>query len=194
MSMPTAQIVCTGCDYEASELYRPVRICYQTASGKIVETVRTKGWCYGCAGYSDIEDMNQERFSSQLVEKEQERLEVRNRQEQLNHGFLSGFRHRSKREQLQFQLEYLDEEITKLGELIDIAKRRVSKARCLKCWSDRTVPLTFSSEEQIAYDFQHDCGGNLQKIDDPMGIRFHFRLAIYTLTEEGELLDKEPVG
>jgi len=191
MSIDSARIVCTGCDYETREVYRPIRIRYQTVNGRTVETGRAKGWCYNCASYSDIERMNQGELHDEMVSKERERLDARHRQDGLNRGFLSNFRHRPEKRQLQYQLECLDEEIAELGRLLEIAKSRKSKARCLKCWSDRTAPLTFDSESNIAYNFQHDCGGNLQIIHDHSGPRFNFRVSIYVLNEEGELLGEE---
>lgn len=188
MSIDSARIVCTGCDYETREIYRPIRIRYQTKSGKIVETGRAKGWCYDCASYSDIERMNQGELHDELVLKDRERLEARHRQDELNRGLLSSFWHRSEKRQFQYQLECLDKEIVELSELLEIAKNRKSKARCLKCWSDRTAPLTFDSESNIAHDFQHHCGGNLQIIQDHSGPRFNFRVSTYVLNEEGEFL------
>lgn len=191
MSIDSAGIVCTGCDYETREVYRPIQIRYQTTNGRTVETGRAKGWCYDCASYSDIERMNQGKLHNDLVSKESERLEARHRQDELNRGLLSNFRHRSEKRQLQYQLEWLDKEIDELGGLLEIAKGRKSKARCLKCWSDRTAPLTFDSESNIAHDFQHECGGNLQIIHDHSGPRFNFRVSTYVLNQEGELLGEE---
>lgn len=191
MSIDSARIVCTGCDYETREVYRPIRIRYQTRNGRTVETGCAKGWCYDCASYSDIEKMNQGELHDELVSKERERLEARHRQHDLNRGLLSNFRHRSEKRQLQYQLEWLDKEIAELRGLLEIAKSRKSKARCLKCWSDRTAPLTFDSESNIAYDFKHECGGNLQIIHDHSGPRFNFRVSTYILNEEGEFLGKE---
>jgi len=191
MSIDSAMIVCTGCDYETREVYRPIRIRYQTTNGRIIETGRAKGWCYDCASYSDIERMNQGELHDELVSKERERLDAHHLQGELNRGFLSNFRHRSEQGQLQYQLECLDEEIAELGGLLEIAKSRKSKARCLKCWSERTVPLTFDSESNIAYDFQHECGGNLKIIHDHSGPRYNFRVSTYVLNEEGELIGDE---
>lgn len=191
MSIDSARIVCTGCDYETREVYRPIRIRYQTTNGRIIETGRAKGWCYDCASYSDIERVNQVELHDELVSKERERLEAHHRQDELNRGFLSNFRHRPEKRQLQYQLECLDEEIAELGVLLEIAKSRKSKARCLKCWSDRTVPLTFDSESNVAYDFQHECGGNLKIIHDHSGPRYNFRVSTYVLNEEGELMGDE---
>lgn len=191
MSIDSAGIVCTGCDYETREVYRPIQIRYQTTNGRTVKTGRAKGWCYDCASYSDIERMNQGKLHNDLVSKESERLEARHRQDELNRGLLSNFRHRSEKRQLQYQLEWLDKEIDELGGLLEIAKGRKSKARCLKCWSDRTAPLTFDSESNIAHDFQHECGGNLQIIHDHSGLRFNFRVSTYVLNQEGEFLGEE---
>ncbi|MDM7986002.1 MAG: hypothetical protein QUS13_01560 [Smithella sp.] len=135
--------------------------------------------------------MNQGELHNELVSKERERLEVRHRQDELNRGLLSNFRHRPEKRQLQDQLEWLDKEIAEVGGLLEIAKRRKSKARCLKCWSDRTAPLRFNSEDNVAHDFQHKCGGNLQIIHDHSGPRFHFRVSTYVLNEEGEFIGKE---
>lgn len=191
MSIDSVRIVCTGCDYETLEVYRPILIRYKTTKGRTVETGCAKGWCYDCASYSDIERINQKKLHDELISKEREQLEVRHRQDKLNRGFLSNFRHSSEKSQLQYQLEWLDKEIAELGELLAIAKNRKSKARCLKCWSDRTAPLTFDSESNIAHDFQHECGGNLQIIHDHSGPRFNFRLSTYILNEEGKLLGEE---
>lgn len=191
MSFDSARIVCTGCDYETLEPFRPILIRYKTARGKIIELGRTCGWCYDCARYSDIERMNQEELGNSLISEKQERFEVLYLLDQWDRGFLSNFRHQSEKRQLWLRFAYLNKEITKLGELIEIAKRRKSKARCLNCWSDRTVPLTFDSEDNIAHDFQHECGGNLKIIRDHSGPRFFFRLSTYMLNEEGELLGKE---
>jgi hypothetical protein len=135
--------------------------------------------------------MNQGEFHDELVSKERERLEARNRLDELNRGFLSNFRHRTEKGQLQYQVEWLDKEIAELDRLLEIAKSRKSKARCLKCGSERTAPITFNSESNIAHDFQHECGGNLQIIHDHSGTRFSFRVSTLVLNEEGELLGKE---
>ena len=191
MSVNSARIICTGCDYEYREIYRPIRIRYHTKNGRAIETVRDKGWCYGCASYSDIEKLNQKKLHDELVLKERERLEARHRQHELNRGLLSNFMHRSEKGQLQCQLEWLDKQIAEIGALLEIAKRRKSKARCLKCWSERTDTLTFNAESNIAYDFKHECGGNLQIIHDHSGPRFNFRVSTYILNEEGAFLGKE---
>ncbi len=191
MSIDSARIVCTGCNYETRELYQPILIRYQTTNGKSIKTGRTKGWCYDCASYSNIERMNQGELSDKLVSKELELLEARHRQDELNRGFFSKFRHRSEKNKLQYQLEYLDKEIIELVELLKIAKSRKSKARCLKCWSDRTAPVTFGSEDNIAHDFEHECGGHLQIIHDHSGPRFNFSATTYVLNEEGELIGED---
>jgi len=191
MSIDSARIICTGCDYETREVYRPIRIRYQTTNGRIVDTGRTKGWCYNCASYSDIENMNLGKLHNELALKERERIEACHCLHDLNRGFLSNFRHRSEKRQLQDQLEWLNEKIAKLGELLEIAKSRKSNAKCLKCWSDRTTPLTFDSESNIAYDFKHECGGNLQIIHDHSGPRFSFRVSTYILNEEGDFLGED---
>lgn len=191
MSIDSARIVCTDCDYETRELYRPIRIRYETFNGKTVETGRAKGWCYKCGSYSDIENLDQGDLHSKLVSKESERRDARQRLDEIDSGFLASLRHRTERRELQYQLERLDEELAEVGCLLEIAKNRRSKARCLKCWSDYTAPVSFDSGDGVAHDFVHDCGGNLQIINDQSGPRFHFRVATYILNEEGELIGEE---
>lgn len=191
MSIDSARIVCTGCDYEARELYRPIRIRYETSNGKSVETGRTKGWCYNCGGYSDIEKLDQGDLRTQLDAKENERRDVRQLLDGINTGFIANLRHRSERRELQYRLERLEEELAEVGGLLEIVKNRKWKARCLKCWSDYTAPVSFDSDDGVARDFVHECGGNLQIIHDHSGPRFHFRVTTYILNEEGELLGEE---
>lgn len=38
MSIESARVVCTGCDYEAREVFRPILIRYQTGNGQFIET------------------------------------------------------------------------------------------------------------------------------------------------------------
>jgi hypothetical protein len=191
MSIDSARIICTGCDYEASEVYRPIRIRYLYSNGQTVETGRIKGWCYNCASYSDIEKINQGDLYEELNSRERKKFEICQRQQGLNRGILSNFRHRTKKRQLQERLKWLDKEIAELRNLLEIAMGRKSNARCLKCWSDKTVPLRFDSESNIASNFKHKCGGNLQIVHDQSGPRFNFRVKTYILNEEGEFLGEE---
>ena len=80
MSIDSARVFCTGCDYETREVYRPVRIRYQMANGKTIETGRSKGWCFDCSGYSDIEKIDEENLREDLVSKERERREQEKKQ------------------------------------------------------------------------------------------------------------------
>jgi hypothetical protein len=125
---------------------------------------------------------------AQLDNAERSRQAVRHREAELNGGFLSRFQNRSERQQLQYQREDVDKEITELTALLDIAQGRTANARCLKCWSDNTAPITFDQNGGIAHDFKHECGGHLQIVHDQSGPRFHFRLTTYILTGEGELV------
>lgn len=191
MSINSARIACTGCDYETSEVYRPILIRYQRASGEPIETGRSKGWCFECSGYSDIEKMDRGELHDSLVSKERERLEVHARLAELERSLFSRFRHRRERERSQYELGRLERGITELEILLEIAKSRRAKARCLSCWSDKTFPISFSSDDKVAHKFKHTCGGNLRIIHDRSGNRYHFRKKTYVLNEEGELLGEE---
>lgn len=191
MSIDSARVFCTGCDYETREVYRPILIRYQTASGKTIETGRTTGWCFDCSSYTDIEKMNQDELRDELVSKERERREERGRLQELDRGLLAGIRHRSERSRLKHLIEHMDEDIAELGGLLEMANRRKARARCLNCWSDRTASLSFDPADNVAHDFRHECGGNLKIVHDHTGPRFHFAVATYVLNEEGELIDEE---
>ena len=123
MSLPLANIYCTGCDFETRDLYRPIRIVYRWASGKQLETGRQKGWCYHCDDYRDIENMDPERLASDRAEMERQRSEKRARFAELSKGFFAGIRNRSTRRTLRYAIEGLDEEMQETGELLDIAAK-----------------------------------------------------------------------
>jgi hypothetical protein len=177
----SSRVCCTGCDFETREFHRRIRIVYRYCGGKEFEARRTKGWCYDCAGYADIEEMDIGRLQRRLEQKERERREGRCRAEELSKGFLGGFSNRSELKGFQYSLRRLDEEIKDLGNLLEIATTRKSRPRCLKCWSDNTSQLD---------DFRHDCGGELKIIPDLSGPRYYYPVATYVLSNEGELLDE----
>ena len=191
MSLDSARIVCTGCDYETREVYRPIVIRYMTANGNAVETGRAKGWCFDCAGYADIKNIDPEVLGAALIAKECERAEADQRRIALSHGFVQRLRNRTERGNLRCGIRWLDDEIAVLRELLGIARNRRSKARCLRCWSASTASLSFDPQDDIARDFRHGCGGHLRIIHDHAGPRFFFRRKTYVLNEEGECLGEE---
>lgn len=191
MSVNSARIVCTGCGYETREVYRPIRVRYQTANGKIVATGRSKGWCFNCASYSDVEGIDAGQLHARLMSKELERSEKRTRLAELDRGLLAGWRNRSERQLLHYELKQLAEALSEVVGMLEIVRSRKSNARCLKCWSDRTARVSFDSRDNIAHDFVHECGGNLQIIHDGSGPRINFRLTTLVLNEEGRLISTE---
>lgn len=191
MSVPSSRIVCTGCSYEAPELYRPVLVKYVTVEGDSVEAGRAKGWCYDCDEYRDIEALSRDELSSQLARKEGERDAALTLVKQLSSSWLARFWHRSKTYRLESDVEKLGREIDHLNTLLGIASRRRSNARCLDCGSEHTAPIRFSPEDNIAHNFQHACGGNLQLVKNESGIRYSFRVTTLILDEEGGLIGKE---
>jgi hypothetical protein len=191
MSIDSARVVCTGCDYETRDLIRPVRIRYQAADGKSVVTGCATGWCYDCADYSSIERINPDVLRKELAQKEQAQREARDQLAALSEGWFSRVRHRAQKGHLRYQLGNLNNAIAELGALIRMVNHRSSKARCLKCWSNKTAPVTFDAGNGTAQDFVHECGGQLRIIHDHSGPRFHFRVATYVLNQEGELLAEE---
>lgn len=188
MSVNSARVVCTGCDYQAIEVFRPILIQYHTAAGELIEASSTKGWCYCCDGYSDIEHLNCAEFQQQLVEKEEERDSVQVQLVQLSSSLFAKWWHRSTIRWLRRQLDTLNKGTSSLRQLIEIAGTRTAKARCLKCWSDKTAPISFNTDNADTNQFTHQCGGHLQLIHSWDSLRFHFKVTVYTLSEEGERL------
>ena len=95
MSIDSARVVCTGCDYETREVFRPILIRYQTGNGQFIETGRTNGWCYDCTDYSSIERIHPDALREKRALTEQERREARDQLEALSQGLLSRFRNRA---------------------------------------------------------------------------------------------------
>lgn len=188
MSINSSRVACTGCNYQTSEVYRPIIIKYQTTGGLTVEASRTKGWCYQCESYADIEDLNREEFQEKLISQKHERDKIHYQLGELRRNLFSKLFSISKRRQLELQLERLEDSIRSLNTLIEIVSSRSSKARCLKCGSDKTVPLTFNSQSGFANNFKHECGGSLRFIHDWQGPRFYFNVSTYIINEEGELI------
>ena len=60
MSMPSSTIRCTGCDYEAIDHCRPIRLTYRLEDGSEVSGGRSVGWCYSCDSYVDIENHSEQ--------------------------------------------------------------------------------------------------------------------------------------
>ena len=191
MSIDSSKIICTGCDYESRELYQPILIRYQTTKGAVIEGGQARGWCYQCAGYSSIESMDIRHFYDSLFQVESERLDLRLRLHRLNRGILPTLKCLAEKRRLRSKIDFQERSIAGLVGLIGIAKKRDSNARCLRCWSSRTVPVTFDPQDHVAYNFEHECGGHLKMIYGDSQLRVNFRISTYVLSEEGELLAKE---
>ena len=193
MSVPAARICCAGCDFETREAYQPIMVVYRLDNGKEVKTSRSQGWCFDCAAYSHIENMDTEPLRWNLVRKERSRRERRYRAGELSKGFLAALRDRLERKRLRNSIARLDQELQELRDLIDIASQRKTPPRCLNCWSSNTASLTFDADDKLTNNFRHDCGGQLKIIDDPGGPRFNFAVTTCLLSQEGELLG-EPLS
>lgn len=191
MSLEPSRIVCTGCNYEAVDYYRPIEIRYIFTDGESIATHRDKGWCYGCATYSDIEWIDEKNLLAELSAKMSKLSAGRDRLGQIGNEIFAFLKKRQEKKQLNHQIEELERSVLELGRLLQMSKKRRFKVRCLECGSDNTAKVTFPPEGGLAHDFQHECGGNLRLIHDESGMRFSFRLITYVLNEEGELLAKE---
>jgi hypothetical protein len=165
-------------------------VLYKLKTGKEIETGRSKGWCYSCRDYVDVEDVNLNQFREKHKEKDQERREIKNHCDELTKGFFTSLLNKKKLIKMRHSVEMLDQEIKDLAALSEMVGNRKSKARCLTCWSDNTVHLTFDSEDHLSHDFRHECGGQLKFVPEPSGMRFNMSLTTYVLNEEGELLEE----
>ena len=191
MSISSARVICTGCDYETREFYRPILIRYKLENGNVIESRRATGWCFDCRGYSDIENLNQGKLHTALAFEEHERLQTRQRLHAINRAFLATLRHRAERKQLMFELRQQDEELSHISGMLKLAMSRKSKAKCLKCGSNKTHSISFDSTDNVARNFVHECGGNLQIMRDSSGPRIRFRVTTLVLNEQGERLSSE---
>jgi hypothetical protein len=190
MSIDSKKICCTGCEFETREFYRPILIVYRLKNGKEIDTGRAKGWCFNCGDYVDIENLNLDQLREARIVKAREIENYQIRAGELTKRFLASLRNRAEKTDLQCSITRLDEEIQKLGDLIEVAAMRKSGARCLACWLDDTAPVTFDSQDNISHDFRHECGGRLIFLGEDSGMRLNFAITTYVLNEEGELLEE----
>lgn len=194
MSIDSARICCTGCSFETLEVYRPILVIYRLDNGKEVTTGRSKGWCYECDSYADIEDLDSGKLSGELAEEERERRDNCSRIDEIAKGFITRLLYRAERRRLLDSIRSFDKEIQALSDLLNIAMNRKTGARCLTCWSGRTMPVTFGSDNLThnflhhCDNFLHHCGSKLQIIYNNEGMRFNFARTTYVLTADGELI------
>lgn len=191
MSMDAAKIICTGCSYQTFEPFRPLSLEYHTSDGHVIKSYRSKGWCYHCAGYADIEQLDPQNWSEQLAGTQNERQNAEQRLHAFSQGLLVKLWNWFEIREIQRELAALDHQIQQINDLFQLLKNRKAKARCLNCWSDNTTPLSFTKEERLTYNFQHDCGGRLKIIYDEPELRCFFFPATIVLNGEGELLREE---
>lgn len=191
MSIDALKIVCTGCDYEGSEVFRPIRIIYEETSGKTIDSTSAKGWCYNCQSYTDIEKINYNELNDELCLKELQAVEIQKKIQLLKIGLFSIFKNIRDKRNAKLELQLLGNEIEHIKCLLKISETRKAGARCLKCWSDNTVPLHFDTESRLAYGFTHQCGGKLKIVSYDYEIRYHFKVTTYFLSVEGELIREE---
>jgi hypothetical protein len=195
MSIESQRVVCTGCDFETRELYRPIRVQYQLASGKVIEVGRRKGWCYTCDTLVEIEDMDPGEIQKRLDRKEAECATVRHALTKLKRGFLGRLKRFAAIRSKQYVLAYLTADAETLRDQLTIAVTRTSGPRCLACWGESTAPVTFSGPDNATKDFQHHCGGQLRKLrredGEPPQLRVHFATTTLVLDPEGRPLLSE---
>lgn len=187
MSRNVDRIVCSGCDYEVAEYYRPIRVRFQFDDGSTFETGRARGWCYSCDEYRDVVSLDDSELEgkfmeaqSELKHAEQSRAEVR----QTRLRRLINFR---KHRALSNDVEHCLREIFKIERLREILRSWESPGRCLECWSRNVATFDFESDGSIP-GFKHSCGGDLRLVTDPSDIRYSFNVTVYGVNQQGEFL------
>lgn len=76
-------------------------------------------------------------------------------------------------------------EIAAIQIQLRLAQSKGSRARCLECGSEHTLPLDFD-DRGICVGFVHDCGGRLfLEPSDPDAPRFAFRPETIDLDQDG---------
>ena len=192
MSFDALQISCTGCDYEANELFAPLRIVYRLEDGREFVGRTTNGWCYCCESYGRIEHIDFQKLADDIRAVEIERKEVRDRLVRLAGRFLARFRGRTELNLAEDNLQNLECSAQELEILIKLARQRNGCPRCLRCWSEETVPIGFDASDDLSHNFKHVCGGMLRIGPHPSNLRVNFGsgTTCYVLTPEGELIEK----
>lgn len=191
MSMDSAGIFCTNCDYESREVYRPILVRYVRDDGKTIEVSRTKGWCYHCNDYADIEKVDQVILRNILQEHHQQAAALTQQLVQLQTGLLATLYNRFKIKNVAWQLQQSKADQANIELLLEFFQQRVAKPRCLKCFSEQTTPFSFHPDHHLSENFTHHCGGHLRIAYDDIGLRLNFRRTVFVLNTEGELLYKE---
>ena len=189
MSVATQRIRCTGCDFEAFETFRPIRLVYRLNDGREVETGKVRGWCYRCDNFAYIERLDPQRLRQELSETERAHEKAITSLAELSSIFLAKYRKRSERGRIEVEVARTGSEIDTLRELFQIAVDRRSRPRCLRCWSEDTAPVTFDWGDNTAHDFKHKCGGRLIMSEFEGALRFSYIVQRLVLNAEGELLD-----
>ena len=174
MSVRSTHIRCQGCSFEGVISFRGITLRYHLPDGEIVSRYRVTGWCYDCDRISDIEKpFDESSIQEELLEFTQE--EPR--------GLLAKLFGSGGRKDLRDQ-----ESLKNLRLELYLASNRKSPPRCLKCGSDRTVPLVFGSSG-IATSFVHKCGGRLYALPpEPNAMRISRRPLELDLDAEGNIL------
>jgi hypothetical protein len=161
------------------------------ADGKTIETGRTKGWCYHCNDYADIENTDLATLQAKLQEHRQQEAALQAQLARLQRGFFARFRHGLKIRDTSWYLEQAQQDQVQIGLLLEFFQQRVAKPRCLKCFHEQTAPLSFHPHSFLTEDFTHHCGGRLRIAHFDMDLRIHFRRTVLVLNTEGELLSTE---
>jgi len=190
MSLPSAKITCTGCDFETREFFQPLSIVYRLESGKEIGGLRGKGWCFNCCSYRNIENIEPGQLTVDLARARERGRQERSMLAQLNRALIARLKNRTERKVRKKEIERWEREIRVLSALLELTLKRKSQPRCLNCWADQTDSLTFGPDGGTTHDFRHSCGGKLQIVHDAFGMRFSFIPTTYVLNEEGLLIEE----
>ena len=200
MSSPISKIICTGCSYKAINSHASITLQYILPDGSIFKTGRVSGWCYSCDKLADIEPLDKDNLEMEILycrdlmkRYEAQSLVLPSR---LQYFFCAFFNRKKMHEMYEHEqnvnygLACTPHRIEKLEETLKIAKMRNSKARCFSCWSQNTASVLFDSDDEVAYNFVHKCGGHLKIDPEFEEIRFTIRPSVINLDIEGNLIEQ----
>lgn len=177
MSVPAGQVRCHGCQFATLMSFRPVSLRYHLPSGETVDRHRVISWCIQCEGFRDVEpDLDANSLQYGIDE-----LLVRKRS-------LGGFVKNALRQATGGKPDGEGEKLIALTRLLQMAKLRRSRPRCLNCGSEDVQDIEFDAEG-TSTNYIHHCGGRLFRVPtDPDAPRFAYAHETIELDVEGRRL------
>jgi len=182
MSLPIAQITCTGCDFRAPVHPTIVTLEYLLDDGSRIQAGRRVGWCYSCNTIVEIEDADAKELAVDIKNAEDSLRIHLDLQSQDPSHLIESF-------PISRIIEWDQNDLENARKFASIIAERKSPARCMSCWGTETKLLRFN-EDGVCDDFQHSCGGQLEHHCGE-GLRIRYKETRFLLDMEGRPLELE---